>query len=77
MQRRQQIMSKTDAFMRRFTRALARMNSAKKTGEPAETNSDTGIVKPKAIKRLSDDEYKQFIIIKMITYINKHKEAKL
>lgn len=70
-------MSEADGFMRGFTRALARRNSAIKTGEPAETDSDTGIVKPKAIKRLSDDEYKHFIITKMIAYINKHKEAKL
>jgi hypothetical protein len=70
-------MSEADRFMRGFTRALARKNKAKQTGNPAEPNSDTGIVKHKAIKRLSDDEYKHFIITKMIAYINKHKEAKL
>lgn len=70
-------MSEVDAFMRGFTRALARKNIAKQADMSVEPNLGTDIVKHKTIKSLSDDEYKQFITSKMIAYINKHKEAKL
>lgn len=70
-------MFEVDAFMRGFTRALARKNIAKQTGKPVKPNLDTDIIEHKAIKSLSNDEYKQFITTKMIAYINKHKEAKL
>lgn len=69
-------MCEADAFMRGFTRALARRSITKQTGKQIDSNLKTDIFEHKPIKRLSDDQYKQFITTKMIAYINKHKEAK-
>jgi len=69
-------MCEADAFMRGFTRALARRNNAKQTGEPVEHKSGTGVVEHKLIKSINADEYKQLITAKAIEYIHKHKGAK-